>query len=188
MPPLQKFQTAAALQEHWRHRATDLFYARDFEKALLANQHVLVIGERSEAPTDSEYLEWRGASLHNVASCYHHLGELDIALCYYDLAKQDFERQRSHVNLRRIAFIEARLALISRGQKPDVQSFLDGGGREQAVRHGAAEEASQAAARAEMEEEPLGGGMRNLLSTVPNALRTWRGPVASADEAAACAS
>ena len=76
----------------------------------------------------------RGAIVHNIASCLHHLGELEAAQAYYEQAIQAFERAKTpflermmygNTNQRRVDFVKERLIDISWGRKPDGDKCLD---------------------------------------------------------------
>jgi hypothetical protein len=65
-------------------RARGLFQLLEYEDALVAFTQCLALTERTEIGSDRgaatvDYLEWRGALVHNIASCHHHLGRFDVA-------------------------------------------------------------------------------------------------------------
>jgi len=82
------------------------------------------------------------ASLYaNLASCLHHLDELELAKKYYTLALELFEAKCAtsrltwlvygDINQRRVDYVKARVGSLSIGQKPDKSKYLDGYGKEQ---------------------------------------------------------
>ena len=60
-------------------RARALFQMLEYEEALVAFTQCIALTEGGEGTPDSDYLEWRGALVHNIASCHHHLGHFDVA-------------------------------------------------------------------------------------------------------------
>ena len=84
----------------------------------------------------------RGAIVHNIASCLHHLGELEAAQAYYEQAIQAFEKAKTpflermmygNTNQRRVDFVKERLIDISWGRKPDGDKYLDENGHKRPV-------------------------------------------------------
>ena len=104
--------------------------------------------EKPGQSLDADELEWQGAMLHNVASCLHHLAELDAAQAYYELAIANFRRaeqllfgiaalrpgpEHDSVNRRRIDFVNQRISDIGRQQAPDTRSYMDSSGTRRPV-------------------------------------------------------
>lgn len=191
MDPLEKFESLPAYASNMLSCGKQLFHQQEYEAALQAFTQSIAVLEEPGSPLGADELEWRGALLHNMASCLHHLAELDAAMVYYDLALASFRASErllhglaaaapstDTVNGRRIAFVNQRLYDIANHTIPDARSFLDGSGNRRPVRiaTGAAADAAAATAQAEVGSAV---GTRALLLTVPNALRTWRRTSAS---------
>ena len=194
MEDLEKFESLPAYASNMLSCGKQLFHQREYEAALQAFTQSIAVLEEPGTPLGADELEWRGALLHNMASCLHHLAELDAAMFYYDLALKSFRASErllhglaaaapsiDTINGRRIAFVNARLHDIANSTIPDARSFLDGSGNRRPVRIATGVAAEAAAATAQAEVGPA-VGTRALLLTVPNALRTWRhGTAAQAD-------
>lgn len=120
----------------WRllSEAKDLFHRAMYEEALNTFTHCLAVTEKTRSHKE---LAVRGAIVHNIASCLHHLGELEAAQEYYEQAIQSFNRAETpmmerllhgNTNKRRVDFVKERLIDISWGRKPDADKFLDENG------------------------------------------------------------
>ena len=196
---LPKRGSVRELGEEIAARASQLFHSHRYEAALRTYMYCLALDERSGAALDGEYREWRGAMLHNIGSCLHHIGEPDAAryvprypehkpprapaptdlssaaraVPFYEIAMRDFERAGAGAsNRRRIAFVRERLNLISAHAPPDASTYLDSTGTRRFVDVDAR---GMRAAQAADAEEPLGHDCVTLLRTLPNPLRPWRG-------------
>ena len=196
---LPKRGSVRELGEEIAARASQLFHSHRYEAALRTYMYCLALDERSGAALDGEYREWRGAMLHNIGSCLHHIGEPDAAryvprcpehkpsraptvtegastaraVPFYEIAMHDFERAGAGAsNRRRIAFVRERLHLISAHAPPDARTYLDSTGTRRFVDVDAR---GMRAAQAADAEEPLGHACVTLLRTLPNPLRPWRG-------------
>jgi len=82
--------------------------------------------------------EIRAMLLSNLASALHFLGELTSAAEYYEKALEEFTQNRvgwmtwiqaGNLNEKRIAYIQARLAMVATGERPDPALYLDGYGK-----------------------------------------------------------
>lgn len=120
----------------WRllSEAKDLFHRAMYEEALNTFTHCLAVTEKTRGHKE---LAVRGAIVHNIASCLHHLGELEAAQEYYEQAIQSFNRAETptmerllhgDTNKRRVDFVKERLIDISWGRRPDADKFLDENG------------------------------------------------------------
>ena len=160
-----KPESLEALAEHVLECARALFYLNQYWPALAAFTHCLALRESTAEPT-VEYIEWRGAMLHNIATCFHHLGVLDAALVYYEYAAADFGNSASDVNRARIAFVKERLVAVADKRMPRTDTYLDSDGYRRSVNVDATAAAAVIAECADL----CGGTARALLNSVPNAL------------------
>ena len=87
---LEKFESLPEYANHLLNCGKRLFHKEQYEAALQAFMHSISVLEKPGQALTSDELEWRGAMLHNLASCLHHLDELDAALTYYELAIASF--------------------------------------------------------------------------------------------------
>jgi tetratricopeptide (TPR) repeat protein len=97
----------------------------DYETALDRFTACTKINEKICKPDDINY----GASLHNMATALHYLGDIDQAEVVYERAKGVFEAQGSGPfrpsQKHRIKFIEERLCLLRFGAKPSADTYID---------------------------------------------------------------
>lgn len=97
----------------------------DYETALDRFSACVKVNEKICKPDDINY----GASLHNMATALHYLGEIKQAEEFYEKAKAVFERQPSGAfrpsQRHRIKFIEERLTLLRFGAKPANDTYID---------------------------------------------------------------
>mmetsp|Transcript_12025 Transcript_12025/g.29785 ORF Transcript_12025/g.29785 Transcript_12025/m.29785 type:complete len:231 (-) Transcript_12025:25-717(-) len=175
-----KFESVHLLARHVLVRARSLFTLEDYAAAAAAFTHCMALTEERTPAHPSDYFEWRGAIVHNIASCHHHLGRADVALAYYELAARDFERAlrleaatpawlaEGEVNRRRLAFVRQRLEDVHCGRTPRKDTYLDSNGYRHSVEvsPSAREQAAALAAAA----EDLCAGRPEPLATIPNAL------------------
>jgi len=119
--------------------AKDLFHRNMYEEALNTFTHCLAVTEKTRNSRD---LAVRGAILHNIASCLHHLGQYTAAQQYYEQAIDSFQKCKTpmyekmlygNTNQRRVDFVKERLIDISWGRKPDIDKYLDENARKQPV-------------------------------------------------------
>ena len=162
---VRKPETLEELAESVAECARSLFRLQEYRSALAAFTHCVALKEH-EART-SDFMEWRGAMLFNMASCFHHLGERDAARAYYDHAASDFaSAARSDTNQRRQGFVNQRLELLEEHCKPQIDTYLDSDGFRRTVLFNPEYAAALVAEAADL----CGGTQRALLATVPNAL------------------
>jgi tetratricopeptide (TPR) repeat protein len=80
-----------------------------------------------------------GASLHNMATALHYLGDTAHAEKIYEQAKAVFEAQQAGPfrpsQKHRIKFIEERLTLLRFGAKPSAETYIDEFGVERVTAH-----------------------------------------------------
>ena len=74
----------------------------------------------------------------NIASALHFLGEVQLAATYYEKALAEFEEisvswiswaMNGQLHEARKAYIQARLAQVAAGERPDASLYLDGYGK-----------------------------------------------------------
>jgi hypothetical protein len=128
--------------------------------------------------------------VHNLASCYHHLGEFDVAQVLYEFAIGDFCKAGGrnpaeaeepdellqifkfmptvdNVNSRRLRFSQQRLQMLNDACLPPIDVYLDETGTEYRRHESLATDENGAIAAA----EDLCSRARPIFSTIPNALR-----------------
>jgi len=136
-------ETLQALEWQLLSEAKALFHRKEYEESLNTFTHCLAVTEKTRSSKDATV---RGAIVHNIASCLHHLGELEAAQAYYEQAIQAFEKAKTpfvekmmygDTNKRRIDFVKERLIDISWGRKPDGDKYLDENGHKRPVPLGA---------------------------------------------------
>ena len=97
----------------------------DYETALDRFTACAKVNEKICKKDDINY----GASLHNMATALHYLGDIEQAEKYYEEAKSVFERQPAGPwrpsQKHRIKFIEERLTLLRFGGKPSSDTYID---------------------------------------------------------------
>lgn len=97
----------------------------DYETALDRFTACTKINEKICKKDDVNY----GASLHNMATALHYLGEINQAEQIYEKAKAVFEAQSNGPfkpsQKHRIKFIEERLTLLRFGAKPSSETYID---------------------------------------------------------------
>jgi len=185
--PLEKFDTLAEYANHLLSCGKQLFHKEQYEGALQAFMHSISVLEQPGQSLGPDELEWRGAMLHNLASCLHHLHELDSAIAYYELAIASFRHADrllagiaamspamqgfDTVNKRRIHFVNQRLHAIRLNLPPDTHNYMDSDGVQRRVHFPKGAEADAAAVAATVEVAATAGSAPALLFTVPNALR-----------------
>lgn len=107
----------------------------DYETALDRFTACTKINEKICKPDDINY----GASLHNMATALHYLGEIEQAEEIYEKAKAVFEAQSQGPfkpsQKHRIKFIEERLTLLRFGAKPSSETYIDEFGVERPTAH-----------------------------------------------------
>eukprot|EP00966_Prymnesium_polylepis_P154902 3577192-Prymnesium_polylepis.1 len=143
-----KYESAEQLAHHVLERARGLYNLERYADAAIAFQQCLALTEERSPASLVNYLEWRGAVVHNLASCYHNLSYFDVAQIYYELAARDFEHcvaqtsglalagpllSDSNINKRRLGFVRQRLDDVNCGRPPDKETYLDSGGNRRAV-------------------------------------------------------
>lgn len=137
--PCVKREALQALESNLLSEAKDLFHREQFEEALGRFTHGLSLVEKTRTAKD---LTVRGAILHNIASCLHHLGQYDAAQEYYQQAIQAFTKCKTplherllhgNMNQRRLDFVKSRLIDISWGRKPDNDKYLNEHARKRPV-------------------------------------------------------
>ena len=74
---LEKFESVPEYANYLLTCGKQLFHQEQYEGALQAFMHSVSVLEQPGQTFDADELEWRGAMLHNMASCLHHLAELD---------------------------------------------------------------------------------------------------------------
>ena len=112
-------------------RARSLFRLQQYSDALVAFSHAMALTETTDEDVDLEYLEMHGSMVHNIASCYHHLGALDVAQMYYEAAKADFRKALttgSKANSRRLTFVNERLQDLNQCRMPVTGTYCDSRG------------------------------------------------------------
>lgn len=187
-----KFEDFDELSRHVLARARALFSLDKYEDAASAFTHCMILTEREHPEHMLEYLEWRGVMMHNIASCYHHMLEFDVALMYYEFAAHDFEEvvQKASwhslasaafigggVNLQRLQFVKQRLEDVHCSRLPAKGLYLDAHGN---LHTSVIDEDSQKQASAcALAAEDLCSRHPTPLTTIPNALR--RIPASSRD-------
>jgi tetratricopeptide (TPR) repeat protein len=168
-----KFDSVESLAHHVLGRARGLFALEKYADAAAAFTQCMALTEKYA--DDVEYLEWSGAIVHNIASCYHHMGELDVALMYYDFAARDFKKALkltsgglgvTSINRRRLQFVNQRLDDIQCSRPPNKDTYLDSSGQRCTVVSD--EQAETAAAKAA--EDLCSRAATAPLQTIPNAL------------------
>ena len=87
---LEKFESVPEYANNLLTCGKQLFHQEQYEGALQAFMHSVSVLEQPGQTLGPDELEWRGAMLHNMASCLHHLAELDAARAYYELAITSF--------------------------------------------------------------------------------------------------
>mgnify|MGYP001273618874 CR=1 FL=1 len=87
---LEKFESVPEYANYLLTCGKELFHQERYEGALQAFMHSVSVLEQPGQTFGPDELEWRGAMLHNMASCLHHLAELDAARAYYELAIASF--------------------------------------------------------------------------------------------------
>ncbi len=134
-----KKEVLTQLEWHLLAEAKDLFHSGKYEEALNTFTHCLAVTEKTRSSKD---LAVRGAIVHNIASCLHHLGELEAAQDYYEQAIGSFEKAETpalerimygDANKRRVDFVKERLIDIQWNRKPDNDVFLDENGRKKPI-------------------------------------------------------
>jgi len=132
-------ETLQSLEWQLLSEAKALFHRKDYEESLNTFTHCLAVTEKTRSSRDATV---RGAIVHNIASCLHHLGELEAAQAYYEQAIQAFEKAKTpflermmygNTNQRRVDFVKERLIDISWGRKPDGDKYLDENGHKRPV-------------------------------------------------------
>jgi len=119
--------------------AKEQFHRAQYEEALNTFTACLAVTEKTR---NSKDFAVRGAIVHNIASCLHHLGEIEAAQEYYEQAITSFEKANTGIvekllygdtNKRRVDFVKERMIDISWGRKPDIDKYLDENGRKRVV-------------------------------------------------------
>ena len=132
-------ETLGQLEWNLLNDAKEQFHRGEYEQALNTFTATLAVTEKTRSSKDFAV---RGAIVHNIASCLHHLGEIEAAQEYYEQAINSFEKAKTGVvekmlygdtNKRRVDFVKERLIDISWGRKPDVDKYLDELGRKKVV-------------------------------------------------------
>ena len=93
---LEKFESVPEYANYLLTCGKRLYHQEQYEGALQAFMHSVSVMEQPGQTFDADELEWRGAMLHNMASCLHHLAELDAARAYYELAIASFRHAEVH--------------------------------------------------------------------------------------------
>ena len=93
---LEKFESVPVYANCLLTCGKRLYHQEQYEGALQAFMHSVSVMEQPGQTFDADELEWRGAMLHNMASCLHHLAELDAARAYYELAIASFRHAEVH--------------------------------------------------------------------------------------------
>lgn len=134
-----KKDTLNQLEWNLLTEAKEQFHRGEYEMALNTFTACLAVTEKTR---NSKDFAVRGAIVHNIASCLHHLGEIEAAQEYYEQAINSFEKAKMPVvekllygdtNKRRVDFVKERLIDISWGRKPDIDKYLDENGRKRPV-------------------------------------------------------
>jgi tetratricopeptide (TPR) repeat protein len=134
-----KKETLNQLEWNLLTEAKEQFHRAQYEEALNTFTACLAVTEKTR---NSKDFAVRGAIVHNIASCLHHLGEIEAAQEYYEQAISSFEKANTGVvekllygdtNKRRVDFVKERLIDISWGRKPDIDKYLDENGRKRPV-------------------------------------------------------
>jgi len=124
------------LQSSLADDAAVAYRTQDFETALnlFTNYYACL-----EA-TGSNDKETQAAIVSNIGSCLHNLEDFEPAEGFYKAAIQLFEQNKTgsltwilygDVNAKRLEYVKARVGELSQKQRPDLQKYLDGNGREQ---------------------------------------------------------
>ena len=69
-------ETLQSLEWQLLSEAKALFHRKEYEESLNTFTHCLAVTEKTRSSRDATV---RGAIVHNIASCLHHLGELEAA-------------------------------------------------------------------------------------------------------------
>ena len=69
-------ETLQTLEWQLLSEAKALFHRKEYEESLNTFTHCLAVTEKTRSSKDATV---RGAIVHNIASCLHHLGELEAA-------------------------------------------------------------------------------------------------------------
>ena len=69
-------ETLQSLEWQLLSEAKALFHRKEYEQSLNTFTHCLAVTEKTRSSKDATV---RGAIVHNIASCLHHLGELEAA-------------------------------------------------------------------------------------------------------------
>ena len=163
-------EMSAALAEQARAK----FFEADYGGALELYGQCLAIAERGAEPPDV-----RGATVHNIGSCLHYLGDLHGAKSHYERAQRIFAAEPApgalsrwwygDTNRLRHDFIKERLVDVQWGRLPGSNAYVDAGGN----RHHrpdpatfAAERAADAAARAALDAAHGPPGSRYAAASV----------------------
>lgn len=134
-----KKETLNQLEWNLLTEAKEQFHRAQYEEALNTFTACLAVTEKTR---NSKDFAVRGAIVHNIASCLHHLGEIEAAQEYYEQAIASFEKANTGMvekllygdtNKRRVDFVKERLIDISWGRKPDIDKYLDENGRKRPV-------------------------------------------------------
>ena len=163
------------MSEALAEQARAKFFEADYEGALgLYGQCLAIAEKRGAEPSDV-----RGATVHNIGSCLHYLGDLQGAKSHYERAQRIFAAEPApgvlsrwwygDANRLRHDFIKERLIDVQWGRLPGSNSYVDANGN----RHQrpdpatfAANRAADAAARAALDAAHGPSGSRYAAASV----------------------
>ena len=103
---------------------------------LVLQVHLLALVETD--PSTKVVDETRATVTSNIGSALHFLGETELAEEFYKKALKEFEATGTgwltwlymgNLNAKRVMYIQARLAMLSAGERPDPSGYQDGYGK-----------------------------------------------------------
>ena len=107
-----------------------------YETSLDKFVHLLALVETD--PSTTKVSETRATITSNIGSALHFLGETALAKEFYERALEEFGKARlgwlswlymGNLNAKRVMYIQARLSMLSAGERPDPSSYQDGFGK-----------------------------------------------------------
>lgn len=107
-----------------------------YETSLDKFVHLLALIETD--PSTTKVSETRATITSNIGSALHFLGETELAQEFYERALKEFGDSRTSwmtwlymgdLNSKRTMYIQARLAMLAAGERPDPSSYQDGFGK-----------------------------------------------------------
>merc|ERR1712110_17186 len=125
-----------SLQSSIGEDAAQAYRTQDFEVALNLFTKYLACVEAYD-PTDKDT---RAAIISNIGSSLHNMEDYGPAEEFYTAGIRMFEQIQTgrltwlfygDVNAKRLEYMKARVGELSQRQRPDLQKYLDGNGREQ---------------------------------------------------------